>query len=322
MRCWRGGPSRHRLSLPRLRSRPPGRGTASASWREAWARVREAGFSLGNLDLVVVAEEPNPLAHVPAMRERLAGVPGVRAGPDRIKGKRERGWVSRGAGRESRPTPSRCCCRVRRRRPREDPDPVRTFTHRYLHVGNARTAIFQLALHAPPGGHLQSSGSRTPTGKRSRHRVRGGDPRELRWLGLDWDEGIDGADTAPTGSRRGWPGGSTASRWIGSRGRGPSIPASAAPRGFEADREADRQAGKDAALFGALSALSAAEARGKAGGGREGGDAVPDPGGDRRVRRTGSAAWWRWNHRRSPTRSSPGATGGRPTISRWWWTTS
>ena len=64
----------------------------------AWARVREAGFSLGNLDLVVVAEEPILSPHVPAMRERLAGALGCEPGRIGIKGKRGEGLGFEGRG--------------------------------------------------------------------------------------------------------------------------------------------------------------------------------------------------------------------------------
>ena len=57
----------------------------------AWARIREAGFTLGNLDLVVVAEEPMLSPHIAAMRERIGQALGC--APDRIgiKGKRGEG---------------------------------------------------------------------------------------------------------------------------------------------------------------------------------------------------------------------------------------
>jgi len=56
-----------------------------------WARIREAGFSLGNLDLVVVAEEPILSPHIEAMREKIAGTLGCEPGQIGIKGKRGEG---------------------------------------------------------------------------------------------------------------------------------------------------------------------------------------------------------------------------------------
>ncbi len=57
----------------------------------AWARIREAGFTLGNLDLVVVAEEPLLSPHIAAMRKRIGQA--LECGPERIgiRGKRGEG---------------------------------------------------------------------------------------------------------------------------------------------------------------------------------------------------------------------------------------
>ena len=60
----------------------------------------------------------------------------------------------------------------------------------HLHVGNARTALFNWLLargarrhvHPPHRGHRRRAIDA---------RVGGGHPRDLRWLGLDWDEGPD-----------------------------------------------------------------------------------------------------------------------------------
>lgn len=50
--------------------------------RTVTATIREAGFELVNADVVLVAEKPRILPHIPAMRERIAAASGV--GPDRI----------------------------------------------------------------------------------------------------------------------------------------------------------------------------------------------------------------------------------------------
>ncbi|HEY3541397.1 MAG TPA: 2-C-methyl-D-erythritol 2,4-cyclodiphosphate synthase [Gaiellaceae bacterium] len=47
--------------------------------REAWARVREAGWELVNADVILIGEEPRLAPHRAAMRERLAGALGVDA---------------------------------------------------------------------------------------------------------------------------------------------------------------------------------------------------------------------------------------------------
>jgi 2-C-methyl-D-erythritol 2,4-cyclodiphosphate synthase len=50
--------------------------------RDAYARVREAGYELVNADCVLVGEEPRVAPHREEMRARLAGALGV--GPDRV----------------------------------------------------------------------------------------------------------------------------------------------------------------------------------------------------------------------------------------------
>jgi len=45
--------------------------------RQAWARVRDAGWQLVNADVVLIGEEPRLAPHRDAMRERLAGALGV-----------------------------------------------------------------------------------------------------------------------------------------------------------------------------------------------------------------------------------------------------
>jgi 2-C-methyl-D-erythritol 2,4-cyclodiphosphate synthase len=45
--------------------------------REAWRRVREAGWELVNADVVLIGEEPRLAPHRDAMRGRLAGALGV-----------------------------------------------------------------------------------------------------------------------------------------------------------------------------------------------------------------------------------------------------
>jgi len=57
----------------------------------AAARVQESGFRLGNLDVVVVAEEPRLAPHVAAMRQALAGALGCEPARIGIKGKRGEG---------------------------------------------------------------------------------------------------------------------------------------------------------------------------------------------------------------------------------------
>jgi 2-C-methyl-D-erythritol 4-phosphate cytidylyltransferase/2-C-methyl-D-erythritol 2,4-cyclodiphosphate synthase len=54
---------------------------------DAWTRVRAAGFTLGNLDVVVIAQQPKIGPHADAIRESLARVLDVTPGQISIKGK-------------------------------------------------------------------------------------------------------------------------------------------------------------------------------------------------------------------------------------------
>ncbi len=51
--------------------------------REAWRRVREAGWELANADVVLIGEEPRLAPHRDAMRAKLAGALGVDRGARR-----------------------------------------------------------------------------------------------------------------------------------------------------------------------------------------------------------------------------------------------
>jgi 2-C-methyl-D-erythritol 2,4-cyclodiphosphate synthase len=60
--------------------------------------VRNAGFTIGNVDIVVIAQRPRLAAHVDAMRANLAAA--LACDPTRIsvKGKTNEGVDSMGAG--------------------------------------------------------------------------------------------------------------------------------------------------------------------------------------------------------------------------------
>lgn len=68
--------------------------------RAAVARVREAGWTVGNIDAVVVAQATRIAPHVPAMQARIAPVLGVAPSAVGIKGKTSErlGFAGRGEG--------------------------------------------------------------------------------------------------------------------------------------------------------------------------------------------------------------------------------
>ena len=78
---------------------PRWRGADSMAMLEtACARVRAAGYVIVNVDATVITERPRLAAHVPAMRERLAGVLGVPVDAVSIKGKTNEGMDAVGRG--------------------------------------------------------------------------------------------------------------------------------------------------------------------------------------------------------------------------------
>lgn len=54
---------------------------------EAARRVRDKGYAIGNVDSTVVAQAPRLAAHIPAMRERIAGALSLQGGQVNVKAK-------------------------------------------------------------------------------------------------------------------------------------------------------------------------------------------------------------------------------------------
>ena len=71
---------------------------------EAARRVRAQGYEMGNIDSTVVAQAPRLAAHIPAMRERIAGALALAVGQVNVKAKTaERlGPVGQGLAMEAR----------------------------------------------------------------------------------------------------------------------------------------------------------------------------------------------------------------------------
>lgn len=71
---------------------------------EAAARVRAAGYEIGNIDSTVVAQAPRLASYIPAMVERIAQTLGVEAGQVNVKAKtaEKLGPVGQGLAMEAR----------------------------------------------------------------------------------------------------------------------------------------------------------------------------------------------------------------------------
>ena len=66
--------------------------------RRAGQIVREAGYSIVNVDVTVIAQRPKLSPHAGAMQRNLSGVLGIAPGQISVKGKTNEGVDSMGAG--------------------------------------------------------------------------------------------------------------------------------------------------------------------------------------------------------------------------------
>ncbi|MGM9639078.1 MAG: 2-C-methyl-D-erythritol 2,4-cyclodiphosphate synthase [Butyricicoccaceae bacterium] len=60
--------------------------------------VREAGWEIGNIDTIIVAQRPKMMPHIPAMKQRLAQAMDVEPALISVKAKTEEGLGFTGAG--------------------------------------------------------------------------------------------------------------------------------------------------------------------------------------------------------------------------------
>jgi glutamyl-tRNA synthetase len=134
-----------------------------------------------------------------------------------------------------------------------------------LHLGNARTAFFSYLWARKSGGRFILRIEDTDV-ERSELRFRDALMQDLRWLGLDWDEGPDvGGPSAPYAqSERGaWYDGLF--RRLESEGR--AYPCFCTPEELELSRKLQRMAGKPPRYAGTCRNLSASERAGRIAGG-------------------------------------------------------
>jgi 2-C-methyl-D-erythritol 2,4-cyclodiphosphate synthase len=151
---------------------------------EAARMVREAGYEVSNLDLTVILERPKIKDAIDSMRARLAGALGIDRDRVSIKGKTNEGVDAVGRG-EAIAAHADCAAEATVVRVRFAPSPTGQ-----LHVGNARTALFNWLLARGHGGtfilRIEDTDAERST-KQSEESILD----DLRWLGLEWDEGPD-----------------------------------------------------------------------------------------------------------------------------------
>jgi nondiscriminating glutamyl-tRNA synthetase len=136
-----------------------------------------------------------------------------------------------------------------------------------LHLGNARTAFFNHLWARKTGGRFILRIEDTDV-ERSERRFRDALLEDLRWLGLDWDEGPDiGGPSAPyvQSERGGW----YARQFARLEAEGHAYPCYCTPEELELSRKLQRMAGKPPRYAGTCRALTAAARAARAAQGRK-----------------------------------------------------
>ena len=126
-----------------------------------------------------------------------------------------------------------------------------------LHLGNARTAFFSHLWARKTGGRFILRIEDTDV-ERSERRFRDALLEDLRWIGLDWDEGPDiGGPSAPyaQSERAGW----YAELFARLEAEAHAYPCYCTPEELELSRKLQRMAGKPPRYAGTCRALTAAE---------------------------------------------------------------
>ena len=183
----RGVARRYRPPLSRQRSAVEGCVEHRCSCGARRRLTRDAGFDILNLDVVVILERP-----------RIAPfIDRIRAGPGRRRVRRPCAGERQGQEqrRRGRGRPRRGNRRTRRCAAGGPPESVMRVRFApsptgQLHVGNARTALFNWLLAHGKDGTLVLRIEDTDT-ERSSRESEVGILEDLRWLGLHWDEGPD-----------------------------------------------------------------------------------------------------------------------------------
>jgi glutamyl-tRNA synthetase len=129
-----------------------------------------------------------------------------------------------------------------------------------LHVGNARTAIFNWLFTRHERGKFVLRIEDTDR-ERSRPEFEAGIVRELKWLGLDWDEGIDEGPRGPYRQSERHAKGMYREALEELARAGLAYPCFCSAERLESDRQADREAGRMPRYPGRCRSIPSAESR-------------------------------------------------------------
>ena len=171
---------------PALAGRAPG---STLLARARGDRSAGAGSASASADVTVVLERPKLAPYLAEIRRRLAAVLGLDAAAGERQGQDERGRGRRRAGEAIAAhavavlVPGGAASRADGPAFVSRPSPTGQ-----LHVGNARTALFNWLLARGRGGafvlRIEDTDAERSTPDSERAIL-----DDLRWLGLDWDEG-------------------------------------------------------------------------------------------------------------------------------------
>ena len=156
---------------------------------EAARMLRDRGYAVGNLDVTVILERPKIKDAIDEMRARLASALGIDVAGVSVKGKTNEGVDAIGRGEAIAAHAVALLHPTHRDRHeslvRFAPSPTG-----HLHVGNARTALFNWLLAR---GHDATFILRIEDtdAERSTRESEESILDDLRWLRLEWDEGPD-----------------------------------------------------------------------------------------------------------------------------------
>ena len=249
--------------------------------RRRWCA--DAGFAVENLDVVVILERPKiaPFIETRSARE-LAGALGIDAGGSASRARPTRASTPSDAARRSPRTPSRCWCDAADR----DCDEQRLMRVRFapsptgqLHVGNARTALFNWLLAHGKDGTFVLRIEDTDT-ERSTRESEASILEDLRWLG---STGTRGPTSAARTVRIGSPSGCTSTRSYANELMAASHAyyCFCSPAKLEADRKADLAAGRPPKYHGTCRGCRSRRGARRGWSGRAPGDPVQGAGGRR-----------------------------------------
>ena len=166
---------------------------------EVRKKIEEAGWTVGNIDATILLQRPKIAPHADKMRLNIAQTLGIDVQDVNVKATTTEGMNAEGRGEGVSVQAVALLCRKRGNMNSQDSIRVRFAPSPtgFLHVGNVRTALFNRLLAGRHKGTFILRVEDTDA-ERSDVKYEKQLMEDLRWLGLDWNEGIEvGGDYGP-----------------------------------------------------------------------------------------------------------------------------